>query len=204
MDLTSAFLLATATAALVAIPGPNVALFIANTLAHGARYGCATVVGTTIGVGIQLVIVVLGLSTLLQVAASALVWLKWAGVLYLIYLGINAWRQGLDELDQPRATGGSMKRLFLQGLLLAIANPKTLIFIAAFIPQFTGSSPTVAGVALAAAIYLSIVFVGDMLWVALANVSRPAVMKLGRLRHKLTGVFFVGAGVGLALARVER
>lgn len=204
MDLTSAILLATATTALVAIPGPNVALFIANTLTHGARYGCATVVGTTIGIAIQLAIVVLGLSALLQVAASALIWLKWAGVLYLIFLGIRAWRQGIDDLERPKATGGTMGRLFLQGLLLAIANPKTLIFIAAFLPQFTGNDPTSGQMAIAATIYLSIVFAGDMLWVVAANVSRPAVMQLGRLRHKLTGALFIGAGIGLALARTER
>ncbi len=204
MDLTSAFLLATATAALVAIPGPNVALFVANTLTHGARYGCATVVGTTIGIAIQLAIVVLGLSALLQVAASTLIWLKWAGVLYLVYLGVCAWRQGIDDIERPKATGGTMGRLFLQGLLLAIANPKTLIFIAAFLPQFTGNDPTAGHMAVAAAIYLSIVFAGDMSWVVAANVSRPLVMHLGRLRHKLTGALFVCAGIGLALARVER
>lgn len=204
MDLTSAFLLATATAALVAIPGPNVALFIANTLAHGARYGCATVTGTTIGIAIQLAIVVLGLSALLQIAASARIWLKWAGVLYLVFLGIRAWCAGIEDLERPKAAGGTMSRLFLQGLLLAIANPKTLIFIAAFLPQFTGSDPTAGRMVIAATIYLSIVFAGDMLWVAAAHVSRPAVMQLGRLRHKLTGALFVGAGIGLALARVER
>ncbi|WP_029062298.1 LysE family translocator [Labrenzia sp. DG1229] len=204
MDLTSAFLLATATAALVAIPGPNAALFVANTLTHGTRYGCATVFGTTIGIAIQLAIVVLGLSALLQVAASTLIWLKWAGALYLIYLGVRAWRQGIDDIERPKATGGTMGRLFLQGLLLAIANPKTLIFIAAFLPQFTGNDPTAGHMAVAAAIYLSIVFAGDMLWVVAANVARPLVMQLGRLRHKLTGALFVGAGIGLALARVER
>lgn len=204
MDPASLLLLATATAVLVLIPGPNVALFIANTLAHGPRYGCATVVGTTIGVGIQLVIVVLGFSALLQFAASALVWLKWVGVFYLIYLGIRAWRQGVDDAGQVKATGGTLPGLFFQGLFLAIANPKTLVFIAAFLPQFTGDVPTAAHLAMAAAVYLTIVFFGDLLWVAAASISRPLVLQLGRLRHRLTGALFVGAGVGLALARIER
>lgn len=204
MDPASLLMLATATAVLVLIPGPNVALFIANTLAHGPRYGCATVVGTTIGVGIQLVVVVLGFSALLQFAANALVWLKWAGVLYLIYLGVRAWRQGIDETGQVQATGGTLTGLFFQGLFLAIANPKTLVFIAAFLPQFTGDVPTAGHLAIAAAVYLTIVFFGDLLWVAAASISRPLVRQLGRLRHKLTGALFIGAGVGLALARVER
>lgn len=204
MDPSSLLLLATATAVLVLIPGPNVALFIANTLAHGPRYGCATVVGTTIGVGVQLVIVVLGYSALLQFAASALVWLKWAGVLYLIYLGVRAWRRGIDETGQVQATGGTLTGLFFQGLFFAIANPKTLVFIAAFLPQFTGDVPTAGHLAMAASVYLTIVFFGDLLWVAAASISRPLVLQLGRLRHRLTGALFIGAGVGLALARVER
>lgn len=204
MDPASLLLLASATAVLVMIPGPNVALFIANTLAHGPRYGCATVVGTTIGVGVQLVIVVLGYSALLQFAASTLVWLKWAGVVYLIYLGIRAWRQGMDDTGQVQATGGTLTGLFFQGLFLAIANPKTLVFIAAFLPQFTGEVPTAAHLTAAASVYLTIVFFGDLLWVAAANISRPLVLQLGRLRHRLTGALFIGAGVGLALARAER
>ena len=204
MDPASLLLLATATAVLVMIPGPNVALFIANTLKHGPRYGCATVVGTTTGVGVQLVIVVLGYSALLQVASSALVWLKWAGVVYLIYLGVRSWRQGIDDADQVAATGGTLPGLFFQGLFLAIANPKTLVFIAAFLPQFTGKVPTAGHLTAAAGVYLTIVFFGDLLWVAAASISRPLVMQLGRLRHRLTGALFIGAGVWLALARVER
>ncbi|MBW4710321.1 LysE family translocator [Roseobacter sp. YSTF-M11] len=204
MDLTSALLLAGATAALVAIPGPNVALFVANTLAYGARYGCATVLGTTLGVALQLAVVVLGLSAVIQVAANAMFWLKWAGVAYLIYLGLRAWRQGAEEFDQARAPGGSMRSLFWQGLFLAMANPKTLIFIAAFLPQFTGTAPTTDRLVLVAVIYIFVVFAGDLLWVATARIASPLVARLGRLRHRLTGVLFLGSGIGLAMARVDR
>ncbi len=205
MDFNTALALTGATAILVTIPGPNVALFIANTIAYGARFGVATVLGTTLGVALQLLIVVLGLAALLEFASSAFGWLKWAGVVYLIYLGIVSWRQGVDTIEAPVARCKPMRVLFQQGLLLAMINPKTLLFTAAFLPQFVNTQA--AGpfsLMVPAIIYLSVVLLGDLCWVACAQIARPAIMKLGRLRHRLTGCLFIGSGVGLALARVDR
>ena len=205
MDLASAFLLVTATAALVAIPGPNIALIVANTLAQGFRFGALTVMGTTVGVALQLAAVVLGLAALLHLAAGVMVWLKWAGVAYLIWLGIAAWRRGrADAVDVPEPSRASAAAPFWQGLGMAMVNPKTLLFNAAFLPQFTGTEPTTAALITAAVIYLLVIGVGDLLWAACAQVARPAILTLGRLRHRLTGVVFVGSGIGLALVRVER
>ncbi len=83
------FALIFATALLVAIPGPNVALIVANTLRQGFQIGVLTVLGTTLGVGLQLVFVVLGMATVLRYAANLMVWIKWIGVAYL------PWREGL-------------------------------------------------------------------------------------------------------------
>ena len=76
MDPDAALALIGATAVLVAIPGPNVALIVANTIARGLRFGAMTAIGTTIGVAVQLAVVVLGLAALLEFAASAFMWLK--------------------------------------------------------------------------------------------------------------------------------
>lgn len=205
MDLAAVLLLVTATAALVAIPGPNVALIVANTLAHGPRFGAMTVLGTTVGVALQLAAVVSGLAALLHIAAGVMVWLKWAGVAYLIWLGISAWRKGRgDAVDVPEASRVPAATHFWQGLGMAMVNPKTLLFNAAFLPQFTGTQPTTAALATAAAIYLVAIGLGDLLWAVCAQVARPAILALGRLRHRLTGAVFIGSGVGLALVRVER
>lgn len=204
MELNSALALIGATLVLVAIPGPNVVLIIANTISHGLRFGAVTVLGTTIGVTLQLAVVVLGLAALLEFAASAFMWLKWAGVAYLLYLGVMAWRQGLEDTLDVAASRKPLKSLFWQGLLLATINPKTLLFNAAFLPQFVvpeAGSSSLLGVA---ALYLAVIFVGDMGWALTAQSARPMVVRLGRLRHRLTGCLFIGSGVGLALARVER
>lgn len=203
MTLETMLALIGATAVLVAIPGPNLALFIANTLAHGYRAGAVTVLGTATGIAVQLSLVLIGLAALLALAASALVWLKWAGVAYLLYLGVVSWRRD-DGLSAPGAVSASKRKLFFQGLMLSIINPKTLLFNVAFIPQFVRVEDGVSGLLVPALVYLSVILIGDLLWVAFAGSARPAILRLGKLRHKLTGGLFVVSGVGLALARVER
>ncbi len=97
-----------------------------------------------------------------------------------------------------------LKTLFWQGLLLATVNPKTLIFNAAFLPQFIAPGSGSSALLITAAIYLAVMFLGDLIWAASAQTARPVMARLGRLRHKLTGILFFGSGVGLALARVDR
>lgn len=204
MDLTLVFALIVTTALLVAIPGPNVALVVANTISYGMRFGVATVVGTTIGVAMQLGFVVLGLAALLEFAASAFVWLKWAGVAYLLYLGVDALRKDVAEMDQAEPTEMPLKILFWQGALLALVNPKTLIFNAAFLPQFVPLSAGSETLLFAASIYLAVIFLGDLAWAGGAQFARPALLRAGRLRHRLTGSLYIGSGIGLALAKIER
>ncbi|MBV9516825.1 MAG: LysE family transporter, partial [Hyphomicrobiales bacterium] len=81
-----------ATAILILIPGPNVALIVANSVAHGSRFGLLTVAGTSSAVIIQLLLTVAGMTTFLSIMANWFEWLRWIGVAYLVYLGIRAWR----------------------------------------------------------------------------------------------------------------
>jgi len=204
MDLNTAIALIGATALLVAIPGPNVALIIANTIANNLRFGVVTVLGTTIGVALQLAVVVLGLVSLLELAASALMWLKWAGVAYLLYLGLKSWRKGIEEWEEASASERPLRFLFWQGLLLATINPKTMLFNAAFLPQFVGQDAGTGSLLTVAIVYLGVIFLGDLVWAISAQSTRSAITKLGRLQHRLTGCFLFGSGIGLALARIDR
>jgi threonine/homoserine/homoserine lactone efflux protein len=205
MDMSLALALVGATALLVAIPGPNVALIVANTLAHGLRCGAATVLGTTLGVALQLAVVVAGLAVVLEHAGAAFGWLKWAGVVYLLWLGVRAWRQGAaGALEPPAPARRPLTGQLWQGLLLAVINPKTLMFNAAFLPQFVAAEAGPGALPAVAALYLGVLFAGDMVWALSAQSARGVLARLGRLRHRLTGALFIGAGLGLALARVER
>lgn len=190
--------LVAATAVLVAIPGPNVALIVANSLRNGFQAGVATVLGTTVGVGLQLALVVFGLATLIAVAAEALQWIKWAGVAYLIYLGIRTWHEPADDLDRIEAA----PEMFWRGCLVAVVNPKTLLFSAAFIPQFVGSdTATISGLAIVASVFLAVLFAGDVLWAAFASSARRVLKRYAAARNRLTGAFLTAAGVGLAISQ---
>ena len=132
--------------------------------------------------------------------ATALTWIKWFGVAYLIFLGIRTWREPASELGEIAPATG--KLTFLRGLGLAVINPKTVLFNAAFLPQFIGQSLHITTQLLVlSAIFLITVGIGDSLWVAFADSARSWFGKVGKLRNRIAGGFLIGAGVGLALAR---
>ena len=187
--------LAVATMVLVLIPGPNVALIVANSLQSGFRAGAVTVLGTTAGVALQLLLVVAGLAALVEVAAEALSWIRWAGVIYLIWLGITTWRSPPEDLEGVIAAPA----LFWRGCMLAAVNPKTLLFNAAFIPQFAGDG-TLAQFLMAAGVFLAVIFVGDLLWAAFASSARGALGRYSKWRNRVSGSFLTLAGIGLAAA----
>ena len=198
------FTLVALTIVLVLIPGPNVALIVANSLKHGTRFGLITVAGTTLGVAMQLALVVLGLSAILALAASVLVWVKWVGVAYLVYLGFKAWREPAHELLDVKSQRGHYKALFWRGMGLAVINPKTLIFNAAFLPQFVSSGNTGPGqFLLVAGVFLLVLGLGDVLWAVFAGFARSYMARFNRLTNRVSGGFLMAAGAGLALARNE-
>lgn len=186
-----------ATAILVAIPGPNVALIVANSLRYGLGSGIATVLGTTLGIAVQLCLVAVGMMAIVDAAASGLSYLKWAGVAYLVYLGIRTWRETPTDLRQvtPHRT------VFWRGALVAAMNPKTLLFNAAFLPQFIGVDATPAEILSVAGVYLAVLFAGDSLWAAFASSARPLLDRCEGLTRRMTGGFLVAAAIGLALTR---
>ncbi len=190
--------LAAATSLLVMIPGPNVALIVANSLRYGVRMGVATVLGTTLGVALQLLLIVFGLAALIAFAVDAFAWVRWAGVAYLVYLGIRTWRDEPDDLAEVHAA----PVLFWRGCLIASMNPKTLLFNVAFIPQFVGNDDaTAVQLGLVATVFLAVLLLGDILWATFAGSARNLLAGHARMRNRVSGSIFVAAGAGLALAR---
>ncbi len=197
MPMENLFALAIATAVLVAIPGPNVALTVANSLRYGFGAGALTVAGAVAGVGLQLALVVFGLAALVELLTSALTWIKWLGVAYLLVLGVLTWRRPAGELDG--AAGG--RRVFGHALVIAVSNPKTLMFNAAFLPQFVPAGAGMTELSQAAAVLLSVLFAGDLCWAIFASRARSWLSRFATIRNRLSGGFLIAAGVGLALSR---
>ncbi len=200
IELYFAFVLAAS--ALILAPGPNVALIVANSLAHGARYGLLTVAGTSAAMVIQLAVVVFGASALLAVLADWFSVLRWAGVAYLVWLGLHAWRAPPTDPTAAATGTRSARNVFMRGFLVSLANPKTLLFFGAFLPQFVTPGPDArVQLAVLAVTLLGLAAALDSLWAFFAARFSRALRADGRLRNRLTGGALMTAGVGLALAR---
>jgi threonine/homoserine/homoserine lactone efflux protein len=202
MSLELYFAFVAATAILMLIPGPNVALIVANGVAHGARYGLTTVAGTSAAMLLQLAVTALGMTSLLTVLADGFEWLRWLGVAYLGYLALRALRAPAVDLTRTEAEPRSARAIFLRGFLVSLTNPKTLMFYGAFFPQFVDPGRDVGWqIAVLSATFLGLAVLLDGTWALLAGRFRRVLAMSGRLRNRLSALFFVAAGIGLASAR---
>jgi homoserine/homoserine lactone efflux protein len=199
LDLYLGFVLASTI--LILIPGPNVSLIVANSIAHGTRYGLLTVAGTSTAIVVQLALTVLGLTAALGTLAGWFEWLRWIGVSYLLYLGIRQWIAAPVDLTRTRPQPRSFRAIALRGFLISLTNPKTLLFYGAFFPQFLARDlPIGPQVALLSLTFFVIAAGLDCGWALLAGRVRGVLAMRGSLRNRLSGGFLVGAGIGLALA----
>jgi threonine/homoserine/homoserine lactone efflux protein len=202
LDLYLGFILATTI--LILIPGPNVSLIMANSIAHGTRYGLLTVIGTSSAIIVQLALTVLGLSATLGILATWFEWVRWIGVAYLLYIGIRQWRAAPVDLTRTRPQPRSVRVIALRGFLISLTNPKTLLFYGAFFPQFlSADAPFAPQVALLSATFFIIAAGLDSAWALLAGRLRGLLAIRGTLRNRLSGGFLIGAGIGLALAHQD-
>jgi threonine/homoserine/homoserine lactone efflux protein len=192
-----------ATTIMIALPGPSVLLTVAHSISFGWRPALATVAGETAGIAVQLLIAAFGLASLLNVVAGAFGWLRWAGAAYLVYLGIRQWRSAghppaFDTSPVSRAN------LFTQGLAVTIPNPKSLVFIAAFLPQFIDAArPLGLQLALIVPTFLVITFSVTSVWALAAGNARGMLQRRRAMQsvRRTAGGLMIVAGVGLAMAR---
>jgi len=190
-----------ATARLIATPGPNVALIVGTSLTHGARTGLIAMAGVNLGVMVQLAVVAAGLSWIVELFAKNFDVIRFAGAAYLLFLGIQTlWKARRIAPPAPL----SPERAFGRGLAVAFANPKTLIFQAAFLPQFLSDGEgRQAQLWLLAATFWVITVAGDLIWVLFAARLKAAVTGRAQLIADRVsgGILIAGAAVLLAASR---
>ncbi len=200
MQLYLAFLSAAIVLAL--IPGPNVALIAANSVAYGARFGLLTVAGTSTAILVQLALTALGMSALLGALGEWFEWVRWVGAFYLLYLGITQWRAAATVPAASAPAVASAPATYGRGVAVALSNPKTLLFYGAFLPQFVTPDETLGSQLLVlSATCLIVALVIDSGWALAAARARRLLAARGRLRDRLSAGLLIGAGIGLALAR---
>lgn len=136
-DFSMIALFASAAFVLAILPGPGLFYVVGRTLSGGRRAGLASVAGTQAGAMIHVLGGAIGVSAILMASATAFTVLKWAGAIYLVYLGISTWRTAGNAFSAPH---GEMQRslatTFRRGFLVEATNPKTAIFFLSLMPQF--------------------------------------------------------------------
>ena len=191
----------TASVVLMLIPGPNVSLIVANSIAYGTRYGLLTLAGTGAAMVLQLGLTVLGLAALLGAMAVWFEWLRWIGVVYLLWLGIRQWRAPPLDLTRIPPLPRSIRSIALRGFLISLTNPKTLLFFGAFFPQFIAPDrPIGLQLVLLCGSFVVVAVTLNSGWAVAAGRVRHVLAMRGKLRNRLSGGLLIGAGVGLALA----
>jgi homoserine/homoserine lactone efflux protein len=202
-----------ATCVLLAVtPGPNMALIIAATLSGGLAGGLATLAGTLTGLTILVTVAAVGMTSVMLLMAEWFDVIRWIGALYLVFLGLRQlrawWRLRCAAatatsaaFPPPRTV--SVPARYLQGLAVSLSNPKVLLFLGAFFPQFVDpASAPGPQLAVLAALFVIILTAVDICYTVMLARAR-ATVDMSRLRtlDGLSGALLVAGGVVLATAR---
>jgi threonine/homoserine/homoserine lactone efflux protein len=205
MTLSTYLLYLSAVALLVLTPGPTMLMSMTNAIAHGAPEAMASASGSITAALGMILLSSLGLGAVLAASDTAFWILKLVGGAYLIYLGIKTFRSPVSSFDLPTATtsaGTSMRKLYLQGMLVGGSNPKALLFFAAFFPQFVDSTqPWAPQFAILALTFVAFEFTTLSVCTLFAARIAPWLRQAGRARifNRVSGSLFAGMG-GLLLA----
>lgn len=185
-------------------PGPNSLLVLAHGALHGRARTLWTIGGGAVGFVVLIGLSMLGIGALLQSSAHALAVMKWVGGAYLVWLGIQLWRappmqlEALPSAQGERAVTGG--RLFRQGLLAAISNPKVLLFYGAFLPQFIvpGRDLWLQFVVMAGT-FAAVECLVEFGLASLAHRIRPWLQRTGRKFNRSCGALFGLMGAALPM-----
>jgi threonine/homoserine/homoserine lactone efflux protein len=198
-------LFAAAALALLLVPGPAVLYVVTRSIHQGRRAGLVSVLGIHLGTLVHITAATVGLSALIVSSATAFTVVKLAGAAYLIGLGL--WTLVSRKADASVALGGErrLRRVFTQGVVVNVLNPKTALFFLAFLPQFVDPHHGHAAlqIALLGLTFAALGLVTDSIWAIAAGTAGDALRRsrrFARVQRYVSGSVFVGLGVVTALA----
>jgi len=187
-------------------PGAGAVAAMSSGLRHGMRRGYWTTIGLQLGILLQLTVVAAGVGALLSTSQLAFESIRWFGVAYLLWLGIQQWRAAASNTplvaDDPRAT--TRRALVLRGLLVNASNPKAVVFMLAVVPQFidvTRPLLTQYLVIAATLVAVDLVVMGGYTGLAAKVLRLLREPRQVRLINRVFGGLFVGAALLLASFR---
>ena len=203
MDFSTLALFCAASLALAVVPGPAVLYIVAQSVDQGRLAGLVSALGISVGALVHVVAATIGLSSLLASSATAFTIVKYVGAAYLVLLGIRRLLTRERPEEEFAKAPRSRRRLFGDGVVVNVLNPKTALFFIAFLPQFIDPEASAASLQILALglVFVVIALSSDALW-ALAAGTAGAWLKrspwyLG-VKRWVTGAVFVGLGLSAA------
>ena len=207
-DPATLLVFALASLALIAIPGPNLIYIATRSLAQGRRAGVVSALGVEVGTLVHIAAASAGLSALVASSALAFDVVRYAGAAYLVVLGIRALRDrsGDDPVGEPRPA--PLRRVFAEGVLVNVLNPKVALFFLAFLPQFVDPAANAATqIAVLGLVLFAVGTCVDMAWALAAGALRGRLVRTTRARRRTrhaTAAVYVALGATAALTGGRR
>ena len=184
----------------IQVPGPSLLFTIGRALTVGRRDALLSVVGNALGLLGQVGLVALGLGAVVAASAPAYTVLKLVGAAYVVWLGVSAIRHRSDarrELERAERTPSRRGRAIRTGFVVGLTNPKSIVFFAAFLPQFTNSAgPAELQLALLGLAFAVLAVCSDSLWALGAGRARDW---FARKPHRLDKLGATGGGMMITL-----
>jgi threonine/homoserine/homoserine lactone efflux protein len=192
-------------AVIIVIPGPSVLFTVSRALTAGRRTALLTVLGNEAGLVIQATAVAFGMGVVVERSVGVFTAVKLLGAAYLVYLGVQAvrHRRSLAEAVGQRAAPVRPLRAFSDGLIVGTMNPKTIVFFAVMLPQFTNrtSGDLAVQMLLLGALFSAIALVLDSIWAVAAGTAGQWLSRSPRRLAAIGGtggLAMIGLGVSLA------
>jgi len=187
-------------------PGADTLYILTRSIAQGSRAGLVSVAGIMSGCVVHVLAAAFGLSLILTTSATAFFLVKWAGAIYLIFLGVRALttRAPAFETQNSRFSNKDLVTIYRQGMITNILNPKVALFFLSFLPQFI--NPANADGPLPFLVLGGTFLVTGTLWCLVLTRTATRMTRMlrenagiGMWMQKLSGIVFIGFGVSLAL-----
>lgn len=201
MSLETWIAFAVATEILLFIPGPTVLLVVGYALTRGRAAAMWTVAGSCLGVGFAFLVTFAGLGAVLSASATAFTIMKWVGAAYLIYLGIQMWRAKAETLLQVDESGSGLRKkrsTFWHGFITTVLNPKIVVFLVAFVPQFMNpTAPTLPQAVIMTITFVTLAFLNDGAYALFADKARRSFLGERGMKwvQRTGGSLLIGAGL---------
>ncbi len=185
-------------------PGPAVLLVATHSIGCGPTKAIFTILGNISGLFVMSLLSVLGLGAIVLCSTTAFIFIKTIGACYLIYLGVKLWRNGFSQVTTTDNITNykrhSNLRLYTQGLMVALSNPKAIAFTTALFPQFIdNSAPLILQFSILVITFMSYSFICLFIY---ARMSARAKYKahntrLEKILSRIFGSLFICSGIGL-------